>query len=224
MATMGVGRVIHVERSLIVPSERRGRRIHLPNRRHFLQLSGAVVAGSLIGCSGSGGGSGGDGDTDWSYIIGALAVAAADILGVYFCGVPVGTIAKGAVETIDAAESNDPRPSTVDIRHEPSPSQGMGDLVSYNMPRVSDAKGVSTIDLSGIQWVQLANPHGDDIEHVTLLTADGSEVLPQNAGMKGQLPDRWRPGADLYMVGLPMADFKKVKFQTTSGKTGEIPL
>jgi len=57
-----------------------------------------------------------------------------------------------------------------------------------------------------------------------LIAPNGDDVLPGNNGLSGWLPERWRPGADLYMVGLPDGDFKKIRFQTTSGQTGEILL
>lgn len=55
-----------------------------------------LAAGAIVGCKNIA-------DEDIAYIVEGLAVAAADILGVYLIGVPVGDMVAGAVRTISAA-------------------------------------------------------------------------------------------------------------------------
>lgn len=232
MTAMGIGRIITPEESLVLPVSRGGQRVRVASRRLFLQGGGFVLAGGLIGCgnsSGYGGYNGEDGTTnepgvDWSYLLTTVGVAVADIAGVYFMGVPLGTLVSGVVRAVDAGDSSDPRPNTVTITHKADPqTQGQG-TVQYDMPRVSDVQGVSTVDTQGVAWVHKQNPHGDDIEHVTLVASNGDEILPQNTGLTGFIPDLWRPGADLYIAGVPMMNYKSIRFQTKSGQKGEIDL
>lgn len=232
MTAMGIGRIITPEESLVLPYSRQERRVRMASRRLFLQGGGIVLAGGLVGCgnnSGYGGYSGGDGTTnepgiDWSYLLTTVGVAVADIAGVYFMGVPLGTLVSGVVRAVDAGDSADPRPNTVTITHKGDPqTQGQG-TVQYDMPRGSDVQGVSTLDTQGLAWVHKQNPYGDDIEHVSLVSSNGDEIFPQNTGLTGFIPDLWRPGADLYIAGVPMMNYKSIRFQTKSGQKGEINL
>lgn len=228
MSEMGVGRIITPE-EFRATYGRPERQIVVPNRRFFLRSAGLVVAGGLVACSGGydGGGSygtnpdptgGGTGTgPDWSYLLSTLAVAAGNIAGVYFWGIPMGTLVSGLISSASSSET------TVRIGHEANPmTQGKG-TVSYNMPQGSDS-GVGTLDNQGLSWLHKTNPHGDSISHVSVITASGDEVLPTDQGMTGRLPKNWLPGQDLYIAGLPMLNYKKLRFETISGQTGEIIL
>lgn len=231
MATMGVGRIRTGGRELgndinaSVPFG--GRQMVRPvGRRLFMQASGLVAVSALGACGDDRGDS-----EDYSYILEALAVAAADIVGVYLIGVPVGTMVAGAVKVVKAADGGDPQPTGVNVSYSSMASQGNGMVTEYDFPgmgRSSDKKGKASMDTQGAGWVQVQNTTDDTIEYVKLLRKSKAEVLPTNKGMSGFLNRTWEPGEDLYLTGLPPYDatdpYTTLIFQTTKGQQGTIHL
>lgn len=223
MAAMGIGRVVDVaQRECNASNERlnfAGRKMVRPvGRRLFMQASGLIAASTVCGCE----------DESDNYILAAVAVAVADIAGVYLIGVPVGTLVAGAVTTVKAADSGRSTPDDIDVRYDAPSSQGVGTVTHHDysgMPRTSDRKGKVSMDAQGKGWVQTQNTTDESIEYVKLIADNGAEILPTNKGLSGFLDDNWEAGDDLYLTGVPENyNYSRLFFQTTTGKQGYINL
>lgn len=212
---IGLGRIHRVQKSLIVASSGIGT-VRRPSRRAFLQGGAALATGTVLGCSNIS-------DEDVAYIVEALVVAAADIVGVYLIGVPVGTMAAGAVRTVSAADSDNPNPSVVDVQYESS--QGTGQVYDFQgLPKNSDAQGHISMDTQGPGWVQRLNTINETIEYVELIADDGSSVKPTYQGQSGFLSSPWRPGEDLHLTGVPAKFYSQLFYQTQKGNQGHLAL
>lgn len=211
----GVAKIHRVRDSLIVASSGTG--IVRPlGRRAFLKAGGLLAAGAIVGCKNIA-------DEDIAYIVEGLAVAAADILGVYLIGVPVGDMVAGAVRTISAADSGNANPSAVDVQYESS--QGSGQIYDFSgMPKNSDTQGHVSMDTQGKGWVQRLNTIDEAIEYVELIADDGTSVKPTYQGQSGFLASKWLPGEDIHLTGVLEKVYSQMFYQTKSGKKGYLSL
>lgn len=160
-----------------------------------------------------------------AYIIKGLVVAAADLVGVYLIGVPVGTLVSGASKDINAATSGEAQPDHVDVKYETKSDQGIGQIFDFSdMPKASNKEGKLLMDTQGKKYIHTNNPIGDSIKHVTLYGDDNIPVLPTNKGFSGFMRDSWRPGEDIYFTGLPVKQYTHIDYITTNDTNGTIYL
>lgn len=188
-------------------------------------LGGSVMlSGTMLGCASDEEECGDCAGAAHGYVL-TVVTTSSDIVGLYVWGVPVGTFAPFAVGHI-VAPVDDPSspPNTVTVGFSASPAMQGSGIVSYEMPRTSEVGGVMIIGNEGLSWLHFENPVNDTILHLTLIDANGDEAQPFQAGQSGQLIYPLEPGAEMFLVGLPTSDYKKLRFQTAKGLLVELDL
>lgn len=156
--------------------------------------------------------------TSEEYTIYVIPTAGNTMTDLRIMGVPT-PAQPGTVNAVSLLELAHGVPPAVSIQY----NAPIGNLL-FNIPLGPESGGLFFIDTAGPTWIHTKNPVDAPIVHISLITANGEEVLPFGGGISGLLMFPLQPKIDFALVGLLDGDYKKIRFETNTGQSGEIML
>lgn len=179
-------------------------------RRAVLVAGAATVTRSLVGC-----------DSTVGYIAEAIAIAAADLVSVYFTGVPIGTLVAGTIHSIQAANASGSTPSpssSLPLKYQNSMTQEPFDFSNLSARGEGALMSMST---DGPHSHSALNDTGEDIDFVKLVKDDGTFDEVNSAKNGFLFAQKWLSNHDLHLTGLTTR-YAKIYYQTVNGRKGVI--